>query len=807
MMDFINIEKKWQEFWWKNKSFEPKDDFNLPKKYILSMLPYPSGEIHMGHVRNYTIGDALARYYRLHHYNVLHPMGFDSFGMPAENAAIKHGIHPKTWTYENIEAMQKEFEALGFSFSKNREFATSDPDYTKFEQQFFIDLWEKGLIYRKKAMLNWCPNDKTVLANEQVIDGRCWRCDTEVIQKELYQYYLKITNYAEELLKDLEVLEDHWPSQVLIMQKNWIGKSSGLQFGFKIADECLKACNGIQEIEVFTTRADTIYGVTYIAIAPEHPLVEHAIKQVGQEDSKIIKAILNTTQRERALEKKGAFLGIYAIHPLTKQKIPVWVANFALANYGSGALMGVPACDERDFEFANLYHIPIKVITQSPQNLPHTKEEVLKNSGEWSDLSSSVAREQIIAYFEKENLGKKVINYRLQDWGVSRQRYWGAPIPMIHCKHCGIVPETQLPVTLPEDIVIDGEGNPLEKHASWKFAQCPKCHKNALRETDTMDTFIQSSWYFLRYTTPKNQRENQVFDQNYLKYFMPVDTYIGGIEHAILHLLYARFFTKALRDLGYLHLDEPFKQLITQGMVLKNGAKMSKSKGNVVSPKEILKKYGADAARLFILFAAPPAKELEWNDSALEGAHRFIKRLYDKASAINPTTSKPEFKEVSLNEAQKLGRKKVYEALKKSHEIFNKTESAYAFNTLIASCMEALNALSAQNNERILCEGYFVLLQILEPIIPHTAWELSERLFKRENFKPIKVDESALMEDFMTLGLTINGKRRAELKVNINASKEEIIVLAKKELEKYLENASVKKEIYVPNKLVNFVIA
>ncbi|WQS07923.1 leucine--tRNA ligase [Helicobacter pylori] len=806
-MDFISIEKKWQEFWRKNKSFEPKDDFNLPKKYILSMLPYPSGEIHMGHVRNYTIGDALARYYRLHHYNVLHPMGFDSFGMPAENAAIKHGIHPKTWTYENIENMQKEFETLGFSFSKNREFATSDPDYTKFEQQFFIDLWEKGLVYRKKAMLNWCPNDKTVLANEQVIDGRCWRCDTEVIQKELYQYYLKITNYAEELLKDLEALEDHWPSQVLIMQKNWIGKSSGLQFGFKIADECLKACNGIQEIEVFTTRADTIYGVTYIAIAPEHPLVEHAIKQVSQEDSKIIKAILNTTQRERALEKKGAFLGIYAIHPLTKQKIPVWVANFALANYGSGALMGVPACDERDFEFANLYHIPIKVITQSPQSLPHTKEEVLKNSGEWSDLSSSVAREKIIAYFEKENLGKKVINYRLQDWGVSRQRYWGAPIPMIHCKNCGIVPETQLPVTLPEDIVIDGEGNPLERHASWKFAQCPKCHKDALRETDTMDTFIQSSWYFLRYTTPKDKRENQAFDQNYLKYFMPVDTYIGGIEHAILHLLYARFFTKALRDLGYLNLDEPFKQLITQGMVLKDGAKMSKSKGNVVSPKEILKKYGADAARLFILFAAPPAKELEWNDNALEGAHRFIKRLYDKANAISPTTSKPEFKEVGLNEAQKLARKKVYEALKKSHEIFNKAESAYAFNTLIASCMEALNALNAQSDEQILCEGYFVLLQILEPIIPHTAWELSERLFKRENFKPIEVDESALIEDFMTLGLTINGKRRAELRVNINASKEEIIILAKKELEKYLENASVKKEIYVPNKLVNFVIA
>ncbi|WP_120902874.1 leucine--tRNA ligase [Helicobacter pylori] len=806
-MDFINIEKKWQEFWWKNKSFEPKDDFNLPKKYILSMLPYPSGEIHMGHVRNYTIGDVLARYYRLHHYNVLHPMGFDSFGMPAENAAIKHGIHPKTWTYENIENMQKEFEALGFSFSKNREFATSDPDYTKFEQQFFIDLWEKGLVYRKKAMLNWCPNDKTVLANEQVIDGRCWRCDTEVVQKELYQYYLKITNYAEELLKDLEALENDWPSQVLIMQKNWIGKSSGLQFGFKIADECLKACNGIQEIEVFTTRADTIYGATFIAIAPEHPLVEHAIKQVSQEDSKMIKAILNTTQRERALEKKGAFLGVYAIHPLTKQKIPVWVANFALANYGSGALMGVPACDERDFEFANLYHIPIKVITQSPQSLPHTKEEVLKNSGEWSDLSSSVAREKIIAYFEKENLGKRVINYRLQDWGVSRQRYWGAPIPMIHCKNCGIVPETQLPVTLPEDIVIDGEGNPLEKHASWKFAQCPKCHKDALRETDTMDTFIQSSWYFLRYTTPKDKRENQAFDQNYLKYFMPVDTYIGGIEHAILHLLYARFFTKVLRDLGYLNLDEPFKQLITQGMVLKDGAKMSKSKGNVVSPKEILKKYGADAARLFILFAAPPAKELEWNDSALEGAHRFIKRLYDKANAISPTTSKPEFKEVSLNEAQKLARKKVYEALKKSHEIFNKTESAYAFNTLIASCMEALNALNAQSDEQILCEGYFVLLQILEPIIPHTAWELSERLFKRENFKPIEVDKNALIEDFMTLGLTINGKRRAELKVNINASKEEVIVLAKKELEKYLENASVKKEIYVPNKLVNFVTA
>ncbi|AFI05788.1 leucine--tRNA ligase [Helicobacter cetorum] len=805
-MDFASIEKKWQDFWQQNESFEPKDDFNLPKKYILSMLPYPSGEIHMGHVRNYTIGDALARYYRLHNYNVLHPMGFDSFGMPAENAAIKHGIHPKTWTYQNIENMQKEFEALGFSFAKSRELATSDSDYTKFEQQFFIDLWEKGLIYRKKAMLNWCPNDKTVLANEQVVDGKCWRCDTEVIQKELNQYYLKITHYADELLKDLESLENHWPAQVLLMQKNWIGKSSGLQFSFKIADESLKACNKIKEIEVFTTRADTIYGVTYIAIAPEHPLVEHAIKQVDEETLKTIKAILNTSQRERALEKKGAFLGIYAIHPLTSEKIPVWVANFALANYGSGALMGVPACDERDFEFANCYNIPIKVITESSQNLPHTQEEILKDSGEWSNLSSSVAREEIMAYFEKENLGKRVTNYRLQDWGVSRQRYWGAPIPMIHCKSCGIVPETRLPVTLPEDIVIDGEGNPLEKHATWKFTQCPKCQKDALRETDTMDTFIQSSWYFLRYTTPKDKRENQAFDKDYLKYFMQVDTYIGGIEHAILHLLYARFFTKALRDLGYVDFNEPFKQLVTQGMVLKDGAKMSKSKGNVVSPKEILKKYGADAARLFILFAAPPAKELEWNDNALEGSYRFIKRLFDKASAITPTTSKPEFKEISLNENEKLARKKVYEALKKSHELFNKEESTYAFNTLIASCMEALNALNAQTNEQVLSEGYFVLLQVLEPMIPHMAWELSERLFKRENFKPIEIDESALIEDTITLALTINGKRRAELKVSVNANKEEIIEQAKIELAKYLNKASIKKEIYVPKKLVNFVL-
>lgn len=807
------IESKWQEFWRKNQSFEPESvDSKKEKKYILSMFPYPSGAIHMGHVRNYCIGDALARHYRKSGYNVLHPMGWDAFGMPAENAAIKHKSHPKTWTYSNIDTMRKELASLGLSFSKEREFATSDPIYTRFEQEFFIKMWEKGLIYRKEAYLNYCPNDKTILANEQVIEGKCWRCDTPVVQKLMNQYYIKITDYADELLAGLDELEGHWPSQVLHMQRNWIGKSKGLSFELKL-DSSLE----IKSLEVFTTRPDTIFGVTYCAVAPEHPIVQELIakNRLSQEVVQSIQAIKNTNARERAQSEKVGFdLGIYALHPLTQEKLPIWVANFVLMDYGSGAVMSVPMHDERDFDFAKKYNLPLKcVIVKNEQDSilltsPMCEDGFLIESAEFSGKSSAEAREAIIAYFEKKQMGKGVINYRLRDWGVSRQRYWGAPIPMVHCESCGIVPEKieNLPIILPEDVVIDGEGNPLDKHPTWNKCQCPRCGKQAIRESDTMDTFIQSSWYFLRYTTPRELWEKQAFDKASLEYWLNVDEYIGGIEHAILHLLYARFFTKVLRDLGYIHINEPFKNLLTQGMVLKNGAKMSKSKGNVVNPNDIIARYGADTARLFMLFAAPPMRELEWNDSALEGAFRFLKRLWERASNALVCEKKPIIAHSELSKQEQYARAKVYEALQKSCDIFNKKQSGYAFNTLIAASMEAFNALSEQENPQVWTEGYFVLLHILEPIVPHICWELSQELFALANFAPISVDSAALQKQSVHYAVTINGKKRAEIELALGLSNEAILIEAKKSVEKWLEGVSVIKEIVVPNKLVNLVV-
>lgn len=626
------IEKKWQKIWDENEYFEPKDDLNLPKKYILSMFPYPSGRIHMGHVRNYTIGDALARYYRKIGFNVLHPIGFDSFGMPAENAAIKHKIHPKSWTYENIAYMKKELFSLGFSFSKKRMLATSDPLYTKFEQEFFIKMFEKGLIYTKEANVNWCEQDQTVLANEQVEDGKCWRCGHEVVQKKMPGYYVKITAYAEELLKDLEELKDKWPNQVLTMQENWIGKSEGLEFSLNL-DEESKQKTKESSLEVFTTRADTIYGVSYIALAPEHKIVQNLLSQnlLNQDVLNKIKVIQNQSPRERqSSEKEGYFLGIYAIHPLSGEKIPLWVANFVLADYGSGAVMAVPAHDERDFEFATKYNLAIKQVIQTQENLP---------------------------------------------------------------------------ITLPEDVQITGEGNPLDKHPTWKNCICPKCGKEAQKESDTLDTFFESSWYFARFASDEKTWQEKALDEKSVKYWMSVDQYIGGIEHAILHLLYARFFQKALRDLGYLTQNEPFDRLLTQGMVLKDGAKMSKSKGNVVDPDEIIEKYGADTARLFILFAAPPAKELEWNDDAVEGAYRFICKLYDRAQNVKKGEL-VELKQENLNKEEKYARLKVYEALKKSFEVYHQS---FAFNTLIAACMEALNALALCKNEALEQEAFYII--------------------------------------------------------------------------------------------------
>lgn len=795
------IEKKWQETWLDQNTFEPKEDFSLPKKYILSMFPYPSGNIHMGHVRNYCIGDALARYYRKNGFNVLHPIGWDAFGMPAENAAIKHKLHPKDWTYSNVENMKKELMSLGLSFSQERELATCDEDYTRFEQEIFTKMWESGLVYKKSAKLNWCPHDKTVLANEQVIDGKCWRCDTQVVQKEMDQYYIKITQYAQELLDDLDTLEGKWPSQVLNMQRNWIGKSTGLEFELKLSS----AVDKIETLRVFTTRPDTIYGVTYCAISAEHPLTLKLLPTLSQKDQAQIKMIQNMSARERSVaEKCGVPLGVSVIHPLTQEKLPVWVANFVLSDYGCGAVMSVPAHDSRDFEFASLYNLPIKKVIDCTE-IPYTLEGNLIESGEFSNMPNTQAKEKIIEYFEKNKLGERVTNYKIRDWGISRQRYWGTPIPLVHCPSCGIVPESRLPVTLPYDVVIDGEGNPLEKHPTWKNCTCPKCGSEACRETDTMDTFMESSWYFLRYATPKPLRDLQALDEKSIKYWLNVDEYIGGVEHAILHLLYARFFTKMLKTLGYVHISEPFEHLLTQGMVLKNGAKMSKSKGNVVDPNSIITKYGADSARLFILFAAPPTKELEWNDDALEGAYRFIKRLWERSKNVVPSQELPKINPSTLSKESKLARKKVYEALKKSDEIFSKKITGYPFNTLISSCMEALNALSDQDHELVWSEGYFILLNLLEPIIPHLCYELSNSLFSLKNFTSIPLDEEALRDDSLSIVVSVNGKKRSDIQIPLNLEKEKILHLAKESVSKWLEGEII-KEVYIPNKLVNFVV-
>lgn len=806
-----DIEKKWQDIWDKEQSFEPKDDFSLPKKYILSMFPYPSGRIHMGHVRNYTIGDALARYYRNAGFNVLHPIGFDSFGMPAENAAIKHKIHPKTWTYENIAYMKKELFSLGFSFSRKRMLATSDAIYTKFEQEFFIKMFEKGLIYTKDANVNWCEVDKTVLANEQVVDGKCWRCGHEVVQKKMSGYYVKITAYAEELLKDLQLLQGKWSPQVLTMQENWIGKSYGLEFAFILDDESAQKA-GQKSFKVFTTRADTIYGVSYIALAPEHSIVCELLEK-GHLDKKTaqkISTMQNQSQRQRQIaDKEGYFLGIYATHPLTKAKIPVWVANFVLSDYGSGAVMAVPAHDERDYEFATQYKLPIIKVIAHEDSLENKaweqKAGVLINSGEFSGTECNQAREKIIEFFEKNSLGQRVTNYKIRDWGVSRQRYWGAPIPMVRCEKCGIVPQNlvNLPITLPDDIEITGEGNPLQMHPSWKNCLCPKCGKSAQKECDTLDTFFESSWYYARFASDEKSWQSVALDKKSMQYWLNVDQYIGGIEHAILHLLYARFFQKALRDLGYLSGAEPFERLLTQGMVLKDGAKMSKSKGNVIDPDDIIAKYGADTARLFILFAAPPAKELEWNDNAVEGAYRFLCRLWDRALQIKPCDEMPQIQQASLNKDEKFARLKVYEALKKAGEVY---ESSFAFNTLIAACMEALNALNSVKNDKILAEGFYIILNVLEPIVPHICCELSQQLFKRKNLDKIELASEAFVKDSLKLGVSINGKNRAEIEVASNASKDEILALAKQSTQKWLENKTIIKEIYVEKKLVNLVI-
>ena len=803
------IEAKWQKKWDDEKAFEPDDALTRKKKYILSMFPFPSGRLHMGHVRNYAIGDAFARYYRKQNFNVLHPIGWDAFGMPAENAAIKHGRHPKDWTYSNIDYMRKELNTLGLSFSKTREFATCDTLYTKWEQEFIIKMFEEKLLYRESTTVNWCEDCHTVLANEQVEEGCCWRCDNEVQLKEMPGYYLDIIKYADDLLGDLKELEGKWPSQVLTMQSNWIGKSQGLEFEFELSPESKEKLGGnFDKYTVFTTRPDTIYGVTYSALAAEHPITKYLIEQ-GQLDEDVaekITHIANMTERERAqADKEGYPLGISVIHPLTGEEIPVWTANFVLASYGGGAVMAVPAHDERDFEFASKYDLPVKRVISGGEELPYTLEGELVDSAAFTGLGNYEAKAKIIAMFEETGFGKGTTNFKLRNWGVSRQRYWGAPIPFVHCKSCGLVPEKieNLPIALPDDVEITGEGNPLENHPTWKHCACPKCGEASVRETDTLDTFVQSSWYQFRYATNPKKWHEVGIDKEEANYWLGVDQYIGGIEHAILHLLYARFFTKVLRDLGYHDIDEPFENLLTQGMVLMDGAKMSKSKGNTVDPDALVEKYGADTARLFTLFAAPPAKELEWNDSAVEGAFRFIKKLYDRKEKVTQNAL-PQIEQGSLSKESKLARVKVYEALQKSSDVYEKT---FAFNTLIAACMEALNALDKQDDASVWTEGLYIMLNLLEPIIPHVTTELSETLFERKNLQAVlEVKEEVFVQESVLYVVMIGGKKRTEIEMSPSATQEEILATAKEAGAKWLEGMQIVKEIVVPNKLVNLAV-
>ena len=815
-MEYISkdIEKKWQEYWAENKSFEPSEDFTKEKKYILSMFPFPSGGLHMGHVRNYTLSDTFARYYRQQDFNVLHPIGFDSFGMPAENAAIKNGSHPKGWTYDNIDYMKGEFKTLGFSFSKERELATSDELYTKFEQGFIIDMFEQGLLYREKGLLNWCPHDETVLANEQVVDGCCWRCDTPIVKKDMNQYYFKITKYADELLDDLKKIDGGWPKQVLTMQENWIGKSNGLAFDLFFDEESkVKLSNKFESFDVFTTRPDTIYGVSYTALAPEHTIVTYMIENnlLSEEVIVEITKMKNTSSIDRQKEKSGIDTGLHVEHPLTGKKVPVWIANFVLMDYGSGAVMAVPAHDDRDYDFAKKYDLEINAVIKPKEgehdfsSSAYTEVGELFNSAEFDGMNSKKSQYNIIKMFEEKKIGQKTTNYKLKDWGVSRQRYWGAPIPFVHCDDCGIVMEKKenLPIALPDDVEINGEGSPLENHPTWKHCSCPTCGKDAVRETDTMDTFVQSSWYFLRFCASPKNWEDEAFSSEQIKYWMGVDHYIGGIEHAILHLLYARFFTKVFRDLGYVDFDEPFDKLLTQGMVLKDGAKMSKSKGNTVDPDALIEKYGADTARLFILFAAPPTQELEWNDSAVEGAYKFIKRFFDRSSNASTCNEIPNINHADLSKDEKFARKKVYEALVRANDVYNEK---YTFNTLIAGTMEAINALNTQSNSDVWTEGYWILSSIMEPVIPHVCWEISQDKFELNNLSKQVVLDEVFVEDSLTLGVSINGKRRTEIEVAIDESKENIITLAKDAAAKWLEGKTIIKEIVVPKKLVNIVI-
>lgn len=816
--DFKSVEKKWKERWDSEELFKVVEDPSKPKRYILEMFPYPSGDLHMGHVRNYTIGDVIARYHTARGYNVLHPIGYDAFGLPAENAAIERGVHPADWTYKNIERMHDQLKLLGISYDWSREIVTADPEYYRWNQWIFLEFYERGLVYRKKASVNWCPGCETVLANEQVEAGVCWRCGTGVERRLLEQWFFKITEYAERLLGDLDLLEG-WPERVRVMQRNWIGRSEGAYVDFKIAGSDKK-------ITVFTTRPDTLFGATFFLLAPEHPLVDELVAGTGKEAE--IAAFRGEVAAESEIdrtsievEKKGIFTGRYAINPVNGEELPIWLSDYVLMEYGTGAVMAVPAHDQRDFEFARKYGIPIRVVIQ-PEGEPLRAEEMTEayvgegrmvNSGTFDGLSNVEGVRAVTEWLKERGEGDFAVTYRLRDWLISRQRYWGTPIPIVYCEQCGTVPvpKADLPVVLPKNVKITQRGgSPLARVDDFLYTSCPRCGGRAKRETDTMDTFVDSSWYFLRFTDPHSDRE--AFDRDKVKYWIPVDQYIGGIEHAILHLLYSRFFTKVFCDMGLVETVEPFTNLLTQGMVIKDGAKMSKSKGNIVDPMEIIDKYGADTARLFILFASPPEKELEWSDRGVEGSFRFLNRVW---RLVNENVKAIGGEARELDEADMALLRLVHRTIKKVGE----DVEAFGLNTAISAIMELANGMRSYNDSRgsevnpsVVKEATEKLIRLLAPFAPFISEELWEMMGNRGSVyrEPWpSYDPEIAKAPEITLVVQVNGKVRDRITVPADIQEEAMreAALASENVRRYVDGKKIKKVFTVPGRLVNIVVS
>ena len=804
-----SLETQIQARWDAEQTYAAVADQSKEKFYCLAMLPYPSGKLHMGHVRNYTIADVIARYHRMCGKNVLQPMGWDAFGLPAENAAIQNNIPPASWTLQNIADMKQQLSRLGFAYDWNREVSTCDPDYYRWEQWFFTRLVNRGLAYKKESEVNWCDNDQTVLANEQVVDGRCWRCDTPVERRAISQWFIKITDYAQELLDDLDTLTG-WPEQVVAMQRNWIGRSEGANVRFPFENDT---------IEVYTTRPDTLFGVSYLAVAPQHPIAQRAASSNpdlaavidGLKQTKVAEADLAT------MEKLGCDTGLRATHPLTGEDVPIWVANFVLMSYGSGAVMSVPGHDQRDWEFASKYELPIIQVVGSADGesvdlseAAYTEKGPLMNSGAFDGMPFQAGFDAIVDALEAKGMGEKTVNFRLRDWGVSRQRYWGAPIPVIHCGDCGpvTVPDENLPGVLPTDVAFDGVASPIKSMPEFYETSCPKCGKAANRETDTFDTFMESSWYYARYTSTST---HDAMLGNEADYWLEVDQYVGGIEHAILHLLYARFFHKLMRDEGLITSSEPFKRLLTQGMVLKDGAKMSKSKGNTVDPQELIDRYGADTVRLFSMFAAPPEQSLEWSDAGVEGAHRFIKRLWRLVTERDDNREAVTIDAAALNKAQKALRRKTHETIAKVSDDYGRRQT---FNTAVAAVMELCNELGRHTvesdlDQAVVDEGTSAALLLLCPIVPHVTEALYESLTGSDITTEAwpAVDEAALARDEIEIVVQVNGKVRAKMTVAADADKASIeaSALAQDNVQRFIAEATVRKVIVVPGKLVNVV--